>query len=307
MKKHYFGKLFSAIVAAFALAFITTNPVAADETPDYRLQVSPTYAEFEKMTPGKSYDGVLTVQNTGSKDFEYEIEVTPYSVSDEHYTLDSDSETVYTQMKDWVSLSQKSGTVPAGGSEIVKYTIRVPQDAPGGGQYALINVRLVRGSESEASAAINMTKQIGFRLLGEVDGNTKRSGKVTEQSIPAVLFNPPITANSTVENTGNVHVKASYVLQVFPLFSNEEVYTNEDSPYEVTILPETSRYNSISWDGAPHLGIFRVKQTVTIADDTQTIEKTVFLCPIWFIFIILLIIFCIIFWVFSRVKSRRER
>lgn len=307
MKKHYFGKLFSAIVAAFALAFITNSPVFADETPEYRLQVSPTYAEMEKMSPGKSYDGVFSVQNTGSKEFGYTIEITPYSVVGEDYVLDSDTETVYTQMKDWITLSQDSGTVAPGSSDVVKYTIRVPQDAPGGGQYALINIRMSQDKDSEQGAAISMNKQIGFRVLGEVDGNTKRVGKVTEQSIPTILFNPPITANSTVENTGNVHIKATYVLQVFPLFSNEEVYTNEDSPQEVTILPETSRYNSISWDGAPHLGIFRVKQTVTIADDTQTIEKTVFLCPIWFIFIILLIIFCVIFWVFSRIKNRRER
>lgn len=307
MKKHYFGKLFSAIITAFTLAFITTSPVIAAETPDYRLQVSPSYAEIEKMVPGRNYEGVFMVQNTGSKEFEYAINVTPYGVSDDQYTIDSDTETAYTQIKDWVSLSKNSGTLGPDSSEEIKYTIRVPSDAPGGGQYALINIRIVQDSDSTSGAAITATKQIGFRLLGDIDGDTKRAGKVVEQSIPTILFNPPITANSTVENTGNIHVKASYVLQVFPLFSNEEVYSNEDSPQEVTILPETSRYNSITWDGAPHLGIFRVKQTVTIADDVQTIEKTVFLCPIWFIFIILLIIFCIIFWIFSRVKSRRER
>lgn len=307
MKKHYFGKLFSAFVTAFALAFITNSPVAAADTPDYRLQVSPSFAEFEEMQPGKTYEGVFKVQNTGAKEFEYTIGVSPYSVSDDKYTLDMDSETAYTQMKDWVQLSKDSGKLAADSSDEIKYTIRIPSDAPAGGQYALISIRMVQNDNSSTGAAISATKQIGFRLLGDIEGSTRRTGKVTEQSIPSILFNPPISATSVVENTGNTHIKATYVLQVFPLFGNEEVYTNEESPYEVTVLPETSRYNSISWDNAPHLGIFRVKQTVTIANDTQTIEKTVFLCPIWFIFIILLIIFCAIFWIFSRVKSRRER
>lgn len=307
MKKHYFGKLFSAFFAAFALTFITNSPVAAADTPDYRLQVSPSYAEIEEMQPGKTYEGVFKVQNTGTKEFSYAINITPYSVSDDKYTLDSETETAYTQMKDWVTLSQDSGTLAPDSTEEIKYSIRIPSDAPAGGQYALINVRMVQNDDANSGAAISATKQIGFRLLGDVEGNTRRTGKVTEQNIPSILFNPPISATSVVENTGNTHITASYVLQVFPLFGNEEVYTNEESPYEVTVLPETSRYNSISWDDAPHLGIFRVKQTVTIADDTQFIEKTVFLCPIWFIFIILLIIFCIVFWICSRIKSRRER
>ncbi len=307
MKKHYFGKLFSAFFAAFALTFITNSPVAAADTPDYRLQVSPSYAEIEEMQPGKTYDGVFKVQNTGAKEFSYAINITPYSVSDDKYTLDSETETAYTQMKDWVTLSQDSGTLAPDSTEEIKYSIRIPSDAPAGGQYALINVRMIQNDDANSGAAISATKQIGFRLLGDVEGNTRRTGKVTEQNIPSILFNPPISATSVVENTGNTHITASYVLQVFPLFGNEEVYTNEESPYEVTVLPETSRYNSISWDDAPHLGIFRVKQTVTIADDTQFIEKTVFLCPIWFIFIILLIIFCIVFWICSRIKSRRER
>lgn len=306
MKKHYFGKLLSVFMTAFALAFITNTPVAAADTPDYRMQVSPSFAEIEEMQPGKSYDGVFKVQNTGGKDLDYAITITPYSVKDDKYALDSDTETAYTQMKDWITLSQDSGKLSPNDAEEIKYTIRVPQDAPAGGQYALINIRLVQENDSNSGATITANKQIGFRLLGEIEGNTRRTGKVTEQNIPSILFNPPISATSVVENTGNTHITASYVLRVFPLFSNEEVYTNEDSPYEVTVLPETSRYNSISWDDAPHLGIFRVEQTVTIADDTQTIKKTVFLCPIWLTFIILLIIFCVIFWIFSRIKNRNR-
>lgn len=309
MKKHYFCKLFSAFLAAFALTFITSSPVSAADVPDYRLQVSPSFAEIEDMQPGKTYEGTFKVQNTGSKDLSYAIDVAPYSIKEDEktYSIDSSTDTEYTQIKDWISFSKDSGDLTPDSSEEIKYTIRIPQDAPAGGQYALINIRMVQDKDAESDAAITTTKQIGFRLLGDVEGNTRRTGKVTEQSIPSILFNPPISATSVVENTGNTHVYASYVLQVFPLFGNEEVYTNEENPYEAVVLPETSRYNSISWDDAPHLGIFRVKQTVTIADDIQTIEKTVFLCPIWFIFIILLLIFCIVFWIISRSKSRKER
>lgn len=308
MKKHYFGKLLSAFIAAFTLAFITNAPVvAASDTPDHRMQVSPTFADVPELDPGESYTGSFKVQNTGQKAFDFSINLSPYSIADQDYTIDSVTESNYTQIKNWITVSEESGTLQAGESRDIEYTIKVPSNAPAGGQYALINVQMDQESDKSGDTAITATKQIGFRLLADIKGETKRSGTVVEQNIPSILFNPPISANSLVENTGNVHITASYVLQVFPLFSDEEVYTNEESPYEFTILPETTRYNQISWDGAPHLGIFRVKQTVKIADEVKTLEKTVFLCPIWFIFIILLLIFCVVFWIVSRIRNRKDR
>lgn len=306
MKKHYFSRLLSALVVTFVLSIIHHQSTFADEIPDYRLQVSPSFAEIAEMKPGKTYDGVFKVQNTGAKDFEYTIEITPYGVSDINYTLDDDSETDYTIIKDWIVLSKDSGNLPSGESTEIKYTIKVPSDAPGGGQYALINVRLVQSDDEKTGASIKTANQIGFRLLTDVDGNTRRNGGVVEQNINSILFNPPIIATSLVENTGNIHLQASYILRVYPLGSSEEIYTNEDSPATVTVLPETQRFNSISWEGAPHLGVFRVEQVVSIANDTKTYSKIVFLCPIWLLFIVLLIIFCVVFWIVSRIRSRKD-
>ena len=164
---------------------------------------------------------------------------------------------------------------------------------------------MVRDDELE-STGVAVNHRVALLVFSEVEGNTRREGQVLETKIPTILFNPPITATSLVENTGNVHATAYYTLQVFPLFSDEEVYTNEENPATLTIPPETQRFNSISWDGAPQLGIFRVRETVTILDDTQTIEKIVFLCPIWFLFLILLILFFVIFWLVSRARSRKS-
>ena len=47
-------------------------------------------------------------------------------------------------------------------------------------------------------------------------------------------------------------------------------------------------------------------ETVTIFDETSVTEKIVFLCPIWFLFLVLLIIFFVIFWLVSRARSRHQ-
>lgn len=297
-----------ALLAMVASVVASGSFVSAVEIPDYRLQVTPSFEDVEKtLKPGGTYTGKFTVQNTGAKEFRYEIDFSPYSVSDDRYTIDSETETDYTEMYKWITVDHKNGTISADDEVEVEYTINVPRSAAGGGQYALINVRLIPGSKSEGEGStFDLVQQIGFRVLANIDGTIRKTATITDNKVPSFIFNPPITVSSVVNNTGNVHAKAKYVLQVFPLFSDEEVYTNEEDPLTLTILPETKRYNELSWEGAPQLGIFRVKQTVKIFDEVSVTEKLVFLCPIWFLFIVLLLIFCVIFWIVSRVRNRRK-
>lgn len=298
-------KICGGFLLALLIALFGVMPVSADgEKPDYRLQISPVRLDLD-LEPGTTSTGTFEVQNTGLKAYDFVLGVDPYSVTDENYSIDSETRTAYTDIVDWITFSQNEGHVEPNQNQEITVTVTVPDDVPAGGQYAMIYAEMVRDDELE-STGVAVNHRVALLVFSEVEGNTRREGQVLETKIPTILFNPPITATSLVENTGNVHATAYYTLQVFPLFGDEEVYTNEENPATLTILPETQRFNSISWDGAPQLGIFRVRETVTILDDTQTIEKIVFLCPIWFLFLILLIIFFVIFWLVSRARSRKS-
>ena len=298
-------KICGGFLLALMIALFGVMSVSADgEKPDYRLQISPVRLDLD-LEPGTTSTGTFEVQNTGLKAYDFVLGVDPYSVTDENYSIDSETRTAYTDIVDWITFSQNEGHVEPNQNQEITVTVTVPDDVPAGGQYAMIYAEMVRDDELE-STGVAVNHRVALLVFSEVEGNTRREGQVLETKIPTILFNPPITATSLVENTGNVHATAYYTLQVFPLFGDEEVYTNEENPATLTILPETQRFNSISWDGAPQLGIFRVRETVTILDDTQTIEKIVFLCPIWFLFLILLIIFFVIFWLVSRARSRKS-
>lgn len=309
---HFVRKALVALLAMVASVVASGSFVSiasAAEIPDYRLQVTPSFNEIEEsLKPGGTYTGKFKIQNTGSKEFRYEIDFSPYSIADENYNIDSKTESDYTQMSKWITVDKPAGTIASDETIEIEYTIRVPRDVAAGGQYALINVKMLTDNDNEQTegSAFKVIQQIGFRVLASINGTTRKTAAITDNKVPGFIFNPPITVSSVVNNSGNIHAKATYVLQVFPLFGDEEVYTNEENPVELTILPETKRYNELSWDGAPHLGIFRVKQTVKIFDEVSVTEKLVFLCPIWFLFIVLLLIFCVIFWIVSRVRSRRK-
>ena len=69
--------------------------------------------------------------------------------------------------------------------------------------------------------------RVGTLVYSTVEGETKIDVKIIDNKIPMFLFNPPIYATSLIESNSNVHLNAYYTLQVFPLLSNEELYTNE--------------------------------------------------------------------------------
>ena len=300
-------------IALLALCWLVASPTiaSASEVADYKLQISPVMVDLE-LEAGMEKTFIFEVQNPGAKAYSFELGVTPYSVSGDDYQPDYTTTTSYNSIAEWITFSQSEGSVEPGERVEITATIDVPEDTPSGGQYAMVYAQMVNGgTEAEAgddenSVGVSINQRVGLVVYSEVEGDTREEGQVLETKIPSIRFNPPITATSLVENTGNVHATATYTLQVFPLFGDEEVYTNEENPATLTILPETQRFNSISWDGAPQLGIFRVRETVSILDDTQTIEKIVFLCPIWFLFLVLLIIFFAIFWLVSRVRSRHQ-
>lgn len=302
-----FGKirdlLGAILILACGLVFVT--PVfAADEVPDYRIQVSPARFDLE-FDPGKTYTEKVKVQNTGKEEFDFTLSVAPYSVSNEEYISNFSEQTAYTDLAAWVKLSKTEGTIAPGGTMEVTVTITVPKDVPAGGQYAAILAQIV-DKASDDSTGVAITKQAGILIFSNVDGVTRKEAKIEDVKISSFLFKPPVMATSTISNSGNTHIEATYILQVYPLFGSEEVYTNEENPERHLILPETRRFNTVTWEGSPQLGLFRVRQTVRVLDEERIIEKIVFLCPIWFLFIIILIAFCVIFWIISRIRNRNK-
>lgn len=294
-------------LAILAAMFGFSSVAYADEKPEYQLGITPAKHDFSVFEPGEIYTDGFKIRNSGSQEFQYKISFAPYTVNGEQYNPDTTTKTKYNEISDWIVVDDLSGTLASGEERVLNYKIEVPEDAHGGAQMGTIVVTMENKTESGEKTAVESVQQLGYIVYGNVNGDVIETGKVLENKVPSFLFNPPIIGTSLVENTGNVYTRASYKLQVFPLFSDEEAYTNEENPENNIIFPETKRYNEIRWEGAPQLGIFKVRQTVKIFDDESVTEKLVFLCPIWFLFIVILLIFLIIFWTVSRaVKRKRE-
>ncbi|MBR2659296.1 hypothetical protein IKD60_00875 [Candidatus Saccharibacteria bacterium] len=158
-------------------------------------------------------------------------------------------------------------------------------------------------------ANIKTIHRVGVILAAAVPGETNNCVEIEKNTVNSFYFNPPITVSSLVKNCGNVEQTATYEVRMWPLFSNEAIYTTEGEAIESEgrdIYPETSRFNSITWEGAPQIGIFKVQQIVRIGDKESNVTKYVLICPLWLLFVIIALIFFIIFWLVSRARDRKK-
>lgn len=285
--------LFAALVAA-ASVFGTVNLGARSAFASESFSLSPMY-DLITLTPGEVFESSFNIVNPvgNTSNFYYQLQVSPFTQDGDQITATENGH--YTDMKDWIELSKTEGVVPPNSSETVSYRIRVPENAPAGGQYASIVVGSKEDTAAEEGFSIHEVFEMGYLIYAEVAGETVRKGNITDVSVPGFLFSGNIYGSSSITNEGNVHSASTQTLKVFPLFSDEEVFTNEEDPKKGWIMPGNTNYAKVVWDNTPKVGIFHVIYDVEYEGVNSNVDKLVIICPLWLLLVILFGIFLIIF------------
>lgn len=313
--KYYLLTLVAALATMAGMA-LGQNTASAVDT-NLMLTVSPME---QKMTlyPGETSTGAVRVSNQASatETLYYKVSVAPFTRSGKKYDPvvgDEIEGGEYNDITNWVTLSSESGALAPNEYNEITYTVNVPENVRGGGQYFAIVVTRTSGpnaNEESGTASLTEVVQIASTVYAMVSGSSLQlSGAIRDNNIQSFFLTPPITASFTAENTGNTHMEINYYMQVFPLFSDEEIYTNEEEPEYAIVLPGTTRYVSQEWKDTPLIGAFKVRQTVMYGsgdDNTSTTEKMVIVCPLWLLFIIIFAIAAIIIYFVMRSKGRKK-
>ena len=297
--------------------------VVAPYTTASAFTVTPQAQEYV-LAPGQSVTGEVKAVNSydAKGKFYYVAEVVPYSVSkDGEYSPDFDATDDHTDITNWVTMSDEDesgakevrGVLEPGEEGSAYYTITVPRNARGGGQYFAVRVKndleATQKAEKEDTATIKEVVGIASLVYVEVSGDIIVKGEITDNNVPSFVLTPPISTSFVVKNEGNTHAKISHYLQVFPLFSDEEIYTTEEKMGTHYVLPGATRMITQTWDKTPAVGIFKVRQTVYYdsLDSTPSVtEKMVIVCPIWLMFLVVFAIAAIIIYFVTRAKARKS-
>lgn len=305
-----------AVLSVLLFPFVGMSNTFADmDGMDTVMTISPPSQRIV-LTPGEDFNGSVTVSSssTAKNGLKYSVTVGAFSLgTDEdgnvdYNDVDVDTVTGYNQIMEWIELKKEQGEVEIGGTDTIPFTIHVPENAPAGGQYATIIVQNDTGLDNTGGKGVSIESKVRFasNIFAEVTGDTEAKGSIIENNIPSFILSNQLSATSVVKNDGNVHTDADYILQVWPLFGDEELYTNEEKPDTNLVMPGTERYHSKTVT-TPSIGVFRVKQTIKVFGETSVVEKTVIVCPLWLLFIILFVIIGLIIWVFMKYKKKSKR
>ena len=318
MKTKLKAKLLTILaILAIGLTWVALNntDTYAEDAPASSLFVGPMEQKII-LIPGETYRGSINISNSNNstEDLKYKAEIGSYnkrrdgSSNDDYGVTDVNEVTEYNTIMQWITLEKTTDTVAPNGNDVLNFTIKVPKDAPAGAQYATILVYKDNDQKANTTsgngANITARYQIASAIIANVAGETVEKASIKENDMPSMLTSGKLEATSMVRNDGNIYTDASYTLQVWPMGSDEEICTNEENPETSTVLPGTERYHTQTCN-LPAVGIFKAKQVVKIFDEVSVLEKTIFVCPIWLMVVVFLVVLGIIVGIVMYIKKRK--
>ena len=262
-----------------------------------------------ELEAGQTFTGSITVANpaNAANDFHYKVAVSPYGVIGEEYTADLATVSDRSQIVEWIKIDNPTGVLKPNETREVKFTIKVPETAPAGGQYAALMVSSDNDSLPANGLAINNIFEMASIVYANVAGETIRAGEVSDVTIPGFVTSTPITTSAVFTNDGNSHETARIALEVKSFFSATPLYPapGESGVYSELIMPETTRYLTRDITGISPLGIYEVKETINYLGKNTTVSQTIVSCPIWFMALALVTIAAIVVAIVRSVRAHR--
>ena len=134
-RQNIFMEIFSILFFSISLLLISSNQTFAAERQKIFLQVSPSTQQLGGLQPGETREGSFKVQNVGSGAFDFKVYASAYEVKSENYDPVFDGEKDAMKIASWFTFSQTTGHLESDTEVTINYTIKVPANAPGGGQY----------------------------------------------------------------------------------------------------------------------------------------------------------------------------
>lgn len=264
-----------------------------------------------ELVPGETYIFSITVSNpvNSAENFDYKVYATPYSVVTEEYDADVAKKTDYTRMVDWITIAEPTGTIVPNETKDIEFTITVPENAPGGGQYAAIIVGADDKDEVNGSTAVTNVLEIASILYAKVDGEIVHKGEVVENNVPGFVTDPKINVSSLIVNEGNMHEIASIAITAKNVFTGETIASAEleNGAYAELILPDSQRFINKEINELPMIGIINVQQDIYYNGETSAVEKNVIVCPIWFLVLLALTLMAIVWKIVKTVRKHKKK
>lgn len=263
------------------------------------------------LKPGETYKGEIMVANpaAATEDFYYKVVIYPYSVVGEEYDVDFETESDWSRIVEWTTLKNDTGVLKPNATQMVEFTIEVPENAPGGGQYMMLGVSSDQPVDGANDSVVQSVYEMASVVYADVEGETTQSGQILENQIPGFVTVDKPYVYTRLQNTGNVHETAKVTIWVKNNFNGEMIFPKNDkkNEFESVVMPYSTRLVKKEITNMPALGIFEVTQNVSFMGENMDITSVMVVCPIWFFFLVAAVIGLAIGTVFYALYSKRKK
>ncbi len=264
------------------------------------------------LEPGEEYHGKIVIANPLDAEgaLSYKVSVGPYNVVGTDYVADLTTRTERSQIVDWITIDEPLGILAPNTSKEIYYTIKVPENVAGGGQYAVITVGTdERDSSNMGGLNIKNIYEMASVVYARVNGEIRRGGEIIVNEIPGFVTTLPIQVSTKLRNDGNVHESAEIKVVVKNFLNGAQLYPEEgyDSTIEEVMMPETERLITRDITSVSPVGLYEVTQSVSYLGQMSYNTRLVVSCPVWFMTMIVVTLGIIIYGVGLMIKKHKKK
>lgn len=285
------------------------------------ISLSPV-SKVLQIASNSNYTDSFEVKNDGKSTIEIEVYAAPYSYvyseEEDSYKLGFSNDNNFTQISRWITFQDNGGSwvkkanydIEAGKTLSVDYKISTPDNIPAGGQYAVIFAHTLTSTIS--SSGIRTEASPGLVVYGRsTEGESKVSAEISDLKVERSVTENGITRNNffasaKVKNTGNVDFSATGSLKIDAILGGAS-YETPANGARISVIPESELVLTDEWEDSPSFGLYKVSWTVKAGDQTEVVEKFVFVNPLPFVIISLIVLTIITIWIIIGVRKRKDR
>lgn len=260
-----------ALITLLSLVSINTY---AQSNENINISVTPQLIEIS-ATPGDSESNNVRLINNSDEPVRLEAEVRDILPEGEEGSyIPTEDRTTYS-LSQWATITPDSAIIPAGGSQDFTVTLDFPENAEPGSHFATALFTTVPQANNAEGAGAQVQQELALPvLLAKVAGDITEEASVVEfKSTKDFWTNEnPITFETRVENTGNVHFKPSGTIVIKNMFGKEVAKLPIE---QKNVLPDSIRKLTTEWqDPGLRLGQYTADLSLVYGENDEIITAS---------------------------------
>lgn len=184
----------------------------------------------------------------------------------------------------WVSAVPNEFSLNGLETRAVEIKIAVPKNAEPGGHYAAVFFRMAPKSGT-GETQLGVSGRVGTLVLVSVPGAVKKNGEIASFRAPKIADRGPINFELRFKNTGTVHYSTAGTTTVSSIFGKNVARVKIP---EHTVLPDSAREFSASWQTGYRIGIYKATAQMKDGAGGQVAKTVSFVMFPWKIALIAL-------------------